>query len=145
MNELLRSLTNRIAREGMSGRNSMDLRIVLDTLLYMEDIDAVPVVDVQTLLLLLEDCEIPATEKRMAAELRSRLIRAALGPDWMHGVPVIQYPLNVMNHSIVTKVENITVYEDGAVTAETLGSVHDKNIPAERILINDFAQAALNQ
>jgi len=81
LNEMILSLMNLIAREGMTETSSNKLIGLVDTLLTIDDYNAceINMVSVEALLLLLVDFDIKPTAKRLTEELRHKIVRIFLG------------------------------------------------------------------
>jgi len=135
-------ITNRIAREGITGKTIDELVSLLDSILSLPDWKDLPIVNLQTLILLITGEKLPSYVQRLVDETRCRLIRDSLGPMWLHGVQSDSYTLTNRNKVLTSRVDQVSIYEDGFVTLTPLMNVQpDDN--DELNILSDFGSVCL--
>ena len=144
--DLCAKLVNLIVNNDISPELENMLMDYFDTIncVIGEDIDQVPIIQTQILLLILVDHDLSPRVKRLAETVRLRLINSIIGPMWRHGLMNASYELLTMNKTLGTEMIDYQSFEDGTVTKKFKWSVQPIDVPPDMYVFNDYAQATSN-
>ncbi len=143
LDPLILSLLNALASgQGMSEDIYVKIRSLLSTILNLDSFDF-PIANLQTMLLFLQDFDLPPSEKRLVEEVRYRLIRCALGQHWQHGMVVQNFISRDMAKNLEVLQEQVEVYEDGFVVRSPKYAVQ-RGYEKKGHFLNDYGKLALD-
>jgi len=144
LNQTTHWLINKIANHGYTEENLDCLHSLCDTYLELPSLESGSLANIMTLLLLIEFDELPFKVRRVATELRHRIVRDALGVHYRHGIALADKVGQEYQKNILSKVRKSTTYENGQVIYQVLSSVQQNALDDRENPFNDIFQLVLN-
>jgi len=144
--DLCTRLINTVVNKGISDEIEDMLFDYFDIVNVTADknIDDVPILQTQALLLILTDYQLLPRIKRLTESVRLKLITSILGPMWRHGLMNATYQLVTKNKVLDTQLITYESYEDGTVSRKYEWSIQPLGVRPDLYVYNDYAQATSN-